>query len=139
MLDDEINKRIKEAADRYHPGYNEEAWNKMQQMLDEHLPQKRDWRRIFFYFLLAGLLFCGTAYFVYYTTGKKESSGKVATSLRRNVREAGKKTNSHDSNNVVSTQTEKNGSDYGSQTEVVGVSSFRVKKLEKQNDIPAVT
>jgi hypothetical protein len=139
MLDDEINKRIKEAADRYHPGYNEEAWNKMQQMLDEHLPQKRDWRRIFFYFLLAGLLFCGTAYFVYYTTGKKESSGKVATSLRRNVREAGKKTNSHDSNNVVSAQPEKNGSDYGSQTEVVGVSSFRVKKLEKQNDIPAVT
>jgi len=46
MWDEEINKKIKEAADQYHPAYDEEAWGKMEKLLDKHLPQKKDWRRI---------------------------------------------------------------------------------------------
>ncbi|MEP6952377.1 MAG: outer membrane beta-barrel protein [Ginsengibacter sp.] len=62
MWDEEINKKIKDAADQYHPAYDDNAWNKMEQMLDEHLPRKKD-RRIFIYFLPLMLLFLGGGIF----------------------------------------------------------------------------
>ena len=61
MRDEEINKKIKDAAGQYHPAYDDTAWYKMEKMLDEHLPQKKDRRkRVFilpFILLLAGWLF----------------------------------------------------------------------------------
>ena len=42
MWDDEIHKKIKDAADQYHPAYDDNAWSKMEQLLDEHLPIKKD-------------------------------------------------------------------------------------------------
>src|SRR5436853_520560 len=61
MWDEEINKKIKDAADQYHPAYDDAAWNKMEQMLNEHLPRKKDRRRIIYFIpfiaLLAGILF----------------------------------------------------------------------------------
>ena len=42
MLDDENDKRIKEAADNYHPEYDDTAWEKMEQLLDEHLPAEKE-------------------------------------------------------------------------------------------------
>jgi len=48
MLDEENDKRIKEAADHYHPEYDETAWEKMEQLLDEHLPVEKERKRIFF-------------------------------------------------------------------------------------------
>ena len=56
MWDEENDKTIKEAADQYHPAYDDKAWNKMEQMLDEHLPQKKDGRRIIFFLSLIMLL-----------------------------------------------------------------------------------
>ena len=32
MWDDENDKRIKEAADHYHPAYDDTAWEKMEQI-----------------------------------------------------------------------------------------------------------
>ena len=53
MLDeDQINKRILEAAESYEPAYDDNAWNEMERLLDEHLPQKKDKRRIIFFLLL---------------------------------------------------------------------------------------
>lgn len=57
MLDEENDKRIKEAADHYHPEYDETAWQKMEQLLDEHLPVEKERKRIFF--LIPSLLFVG--------------------------------------------------------------------------------
>jgi hypothetical protein len=62
MWDEEINKKIiKDAADQYHPAYDDNAWAKMEQMLDEHLPRKKDRRRIIYFLplilLLAGIMF----------------------------------------------------------------------------------
>ena len=48
MLDDENDKRIKEAADHYHPEYDDTAWQKMEQLLDEHLPVEKERRPILF-------------------------------------------------------------------------------------------
>lgn len=46
MQFDRLNKKIKEAADQYNLNYNEEAWVKMEKLLDEHLPQKKNKRKL---------------------------------------------------------------------------------------------
>ena len=63
MWDEEIDKKIKDAADQYHPAYEDKAWNKMEQMLDDHLPRKKDRRRII-YFLPLVLLTAGVIFYV---------------------------------------------------------------------------
>lgn len=52
MQFDQFDKKIKEAADHHHPAYDEQAWAKMEKMLNKHLPQKEDDRRRFVFFLL---------------------------------------------------------------------------------------
>lgn len=59
MPDEENDIRIREAADNYHPAYDETAWGKMEKLLDEHLPQKKRRKKILFLFpflLLMGVL-----------------------------------------------------------------------------------
>ena len=51
--DDEIIRKIQEASERYQPAYDETSWADMQRLLDEHLPQKKNRRRIIFLILLA--------------------------------------------------------------------------------------
>jgi hypothetical protein len=73
MLDDEYDKKIKEAAEHYHPAYDDTAWEKMSQLLDEHLPQKKERRKIFF-ILPSLLLVAALVFFVVMNNGKKDSS-----------------------------------------------------------------
>lgn len=57
MQFDEFDKKAREAADHHHPAYHEQAWGRMEKLLNRHLPQKEDNRRrfIFFFLLLLGL------------------------------------------------------------------------------------
>src|SRR5262245_19963778 len=63
MLFDNFDKKIKEAAEQHHPAYDENAWRKMESLLDEHLPQKKD-RRRFFLLAFTVLLIGGGAFFL---------------------------------------------------------------------------
>ena len=48
MPTDNLDNKIREAADHLEPAYNEKAWEKMEKLLDEHLPQnKRRNRKLF--------------------------------------------------------------------------------------------
>jgi hypothetical protein len=64
MLDDQNDKKLKEAADLYHPAYDDDAWKKMEQLLDEHLPQKKGRRWIIMMTPLLLLCLGGGIYFV---------------------------------------------------------------------------
>jgi hypothetical protein len=86
MWDDDINKKIKDAADQYHPAYNDTAWNKMEQLLDEHLPQKKDRRRIFYLFLPLVLLVAGVAFFAISRKTTSTSAASEITSIKDNSR-----------------------------------------------------
>lgn len=79
MLFDDLDKKIKEAADHHHPAYDEQAWLKMKKKLDKHLPEKKDDRRRLF-FLLFGLLFlAGGAFFIFNTNaGGKDNRKNTA-------------------------------------------------------------
>ncbi|MEO7923029.1 MAG: hypothetical protein ABIR30_05075 [Chitinophagaceae bacterium] len=56
MQSEELDKKIREAADHHHPAYDEQAWMKMEKLLNKHLPQKKDDRRRFIFFILLFLL-----------------------------------------------------------------------------------
>ena len=79
MLDDENDKTIKEAAEHYHPGYDDKAWEKMEQLLDEHLPQKKERKKIFF--ILPSLLLVGILVFFIVMNNKKSESSNIAENL----------------------------------------------------------
>ena len=79
MLDDENDKTIKEAAEHYHPGYDDKAWEKMEQLLDEHLPQKKERKKIFF--ILPSLLLVGILVFFMVMNNKKSESPNIAENL----------------------------------------------------------
>lgn len=64
MQFEEFDKNIKEAADNHHPAYNEEAWGRMNKLLDKHLPRKEDRRRRFILLFLL-LFILGGAGIVY--------------------------------------------------------------------------
>lgn len=64
MQSEEFDTKIKRAADHHHPAYDEQAWNKMEQLLDKHLPQEKDDRRRFIFFLLLFLLLGVSAWLV---------------------------------------------------------------------------
>src|SRR6476646_9189479 len=61
MLFDNFDKKIKEAAEQHHPAYDENAWRKMEGLLNEHLPKQRDKRR-FFLLAFTALLIGGGAF-----------------------------------------------------------------------------
>lgn len=58
MQFEEFDKKIKEAAENHHPAYDEQAWAKMNKLLDKHMPEKEERRRrfawLFFLLFLAG-------------------------------------------------------------------------------------
>ena len=66
MWDDEINKKIKDAADQYHPAYDENAWDKMKLLLDQHLPIENKRKRKYFLIPLIALLLGGSCFIIYY-------------------------------------------------------------------------
>ena len=66
---------IRDAAENHHPAYNDKAWDKMEKLLDKHLPEEKDRKRPLF-FLLLFLLLGGAAFFaVYQFTGNNRMEG----------------------------------------------------------------
>src|SRR5437773_153730 len=110
MRFEDLDKKIKEAADQHHPAYDEKAWRKMEKLLNQHLPQeKNDRRRILFLFLLL-LLIGGGGYLLISQPWNKESGvAKTSVQDNRNTVEANKKAidqNEVGGNQARSTQTD---------------------------------
>jgi hypothetical protein len=62
---EEIDNKAREAADLHHPTYHEDAWGKMEKLLDEHMPQKKERKRRFIFWWLLPLLIGGAAIMVW--------------------------------------------------------------------------
>ncbi len=56
MSFEELDKKIRDAADMHQPSYNEKAWTKMEHLLDKHLPQKKDHKKRFIFWMIAFLI-----------------------------------------------------------------------------------
>ncbi len=87
MPDEANDKRIKEAAEHYHPAYDDKAWEKMEQLLNQHLPQKKK-RRRFIFFLLPLILSGGAILFIVTENGLKDATHdqEITFSTGKNVK-----------------------------------------------------
>jgi hypothetical protein len=82
MLDEENDKTIKEAAEHYHPEYDDTAWDKMEHLLDEHLPVEKDRKR--FLLLIPLLLFTGCFLFLFlYNPATKTEAPEIVVSSNK--------------------------------------------------------
>jgi len=75
---EETNKKIVEAAENHHPAYHEKAWEKMNLLLDKHMPEEKKKRRGAF--LLLFLLVAGGAigYIAFTGTGNINNKENIA-------------------------------------------------------------
>ncbi len=79
MQFEDFDKRIKEAADHHHPAYDEQAWAKMEKLLNKHMPVKKDRRRgVIFFLLFLGLLTGGASYYYFAGNGRSVNKGQEA-------------------------------------------------------------
>ncbi len=62
MQSDLFDKKVREAADHHHPAYDENAWKKMQKLLDRHMPVEEDRRRGLIFWIPLFLLLGGGAW-----------------------------------------------------------------------------
>ena len=91
-MDDENDKRIKEAADHYHPEYDDTAWQKMEQLLDEHLPVEKEKRPILF--LIPLILFIGFFLFLFLFNSKNNKTEAPQILISKNKTEKAVEPNS---------------------------------------------
>src|SRR6185312_12034415 len=102
MLDDENDKRIKEAADHYHPEYDDTAWQKMEQLLDEHLPVEKERRQVLF--LIPLVLCIGFFLFLFLFNSKNNKTEAPQIVISKNKTEKAIKPLSADASKNNSTQ-----------------------------------
>lgn len=67
-----FDKKVREAAERHYPAYDEQAWQGMRRLLDRHMPEERKRRPGFFWILLAVFLLTGGGAYWYFL----EDSGR---------------------------------------------------------------
>ncbi|GAB2831599.1 DUF5585 domain-containing protein [Ferruginibacter profundus] len=77
MPDEEIDKVVRDAANQHHPPYDDEAWGKMEVLLDKHLPQKKDRKKPVIFWL--AFLLLGSAVFFAIQNADKNNSAATTT------------------------------------------------------------
>jgi hypothetical protein len=71
MRFEQIDKKVQEAAEKHHPAYDENAWQKMEKLLNQHLPVEKDDKRRVFLLLLIFLLIGGGGFLLLSKPGNK--------------------------------------------------------------------
>lgn len=78
MQSEDFDKKIKEAAEHHHPVYDEKAWDKMERLLDKHMPTQKDDRRRTFFFLLLFLAVAVVSGGIYFLQSNETTHDKVS-------------------------------------------------------------
>jgi hypothetical protein len=99
MWSENLDKKIKEAAEQHHPSYDEKAWQKMAKLLDKHLPQEENDKRRFIFFLLLFLFLGGGGIYLFMNKPwqKKSVSNSVST---KNIGDNSENKNNNNSSTV---------------------------------------
>lgn len=78
MWSEELDKKAQEAAGSHHPAFDDKSWDKMEAMLNKHLPEEKKRRRFAIWFILpimAGIL----AFFIIRNNNNTADSEKITT------------------------------------------------------------
>lgn len=85
MPDEQMDDMIRDAANLHLPPYNDAAWDKMEKLLDKHLPQKKNKRRFFYFFLLFLAAGGGVFYSIHVFTKGNTPIASIATNNKENI------------------------------------------------------
>lgn len=77
MWSEEFDKKMQQAAEENAHSYTEKEWDKMEVLLDKHLPQKKKRRR--FFIILFSLLAIGISTYSLYILNEKKANDSTAT------------------------------------------------------------
>lgn len=83
MQFEEFDNKIREAADHHHPAYDDNAWARMEKLLDKHLPQENDGRRRFIFFIFLFLLLGGGSVWLF--SSKPWRGNKQVTAAKTTI------------------------------------------------------
>jgi hypothetical protein len=83
MQDEELDKLIHDAANQYHPPYNDKDWGDMAMLLDKHMPHQKDRRRYLLWLLLL-LLVTGSGIALWQPWKNKATTTAMAEQLQGN-------------------------------------------------------
>lgn len=113
MQDEEIDKLITDAANQHHPPYDDKAWGKMEALLDQHLPQKKDKRRYVFFILLFLLLggALGTVILQPWKNNSGNTAGNAAQQPAAIIAATGENTAGNTDQSASSTPEKTSGTD----------------------------
>lgn len=95
MQSEEFDSKARDAAERHHPAYDENAWGRMEKLLDKHLPQEKEGKRRIALVLLL-LLFLSAGGILLLTRpwkNDKLASNKSLVSDAKNEKQSGGDTN----------------------------------------------
>lgn len=127
MSFDKFDNKIKEVAEHHHPAYDEQAWKKMEKLLDKHLPVEDNRKRRIIFFILFLILLGSGGLFLSGAFNQKKKTNRttiVKTQKPNDRKEKGSK--------IQKAQTKKNdiaiaGEQTGVGTDINAV-DFKVKK-----------
>jgi hypothetical protein len=108
MQDEEIDKIIQEAANQHHPPYDDGAWNKMEQLLDKHLPQQRDRKKPALLLLLLLLLGGGALFYTLVYPGINNKKGNTAIAEKKTTQQSNDQQKANDITADASTRVKDN-------------------------------
>jgi len=145
MQFDNLDKKVKEAAEQHHPAYDENAWRKMESLLNEHLPQEKNRRR--FFLLAFAILLIGGGSFYLLSKPHAENPGQVVQELKNSTNNETKadpinKNNTavqpnaeHPSGNIINDKTITTGAP----TKITGESSKRSLVINQRVTAPGTS
>lgn len=96
MQFEDFDKKLKQAAEQHHPNYDEHAWSRMEKLLDQHLPQKKESRRRFLLILFLFLLTAGGTWLAIDQPWRKDMSATATVAKSKENRSADKSQRSSD-------------------------------------------
>jgi hypothetical protein len=128
MWSDDLDNKMKEVTEGYHPAYDDKAWDKMEVLLDKHLPQEKKRRR--FILLLLPLLLVGTGIFL---ISQKRAKNRIGEEKNTVVRPASKE-KQIEAQTSVTIPSEATGSE----PEVITKQSAVTEPVKEKNRITAI-
>lgn len=133
MSFEELDKKIKDAADKHQPSYNEKAWTKMEHLLDKDLPQKKDHKKRFIFWMIAFLI--STPLLMIWLNRDLGGDKPVSKSGVENIREENQPINKP---TVLQQQSTSNGNDRNiSKMNNEGSDAVHQENIPAQNNLTA--
>ena len=85
MQSENFDKKIRDSLSQRPPGNDNPAWDKMEPLLDKHMPQQKKDRRRFFFILFLSLFIGGATFFIWRNGNGEKTNLSAIESQKENA------------------------------------------------------